>query len=221
MRAAFSYYIHRPSTATAFPNGRLRLSRLGFSRVEGRPAAQESIVPLAVIRGPAHLRPGPSRPRFIQVCVLGHGWASRPEPAAMAECSCSDPPPQAAEAPKAQPWPSGGCHSSRHATLAATFEASSKAWLGLLGGPGPGERAPVESGRPPPCRRIVGRARVAAEWPRGLAGGCLEGEGSWRPQSRDRGCSRAPRAHPARAEAVRGPGRRRPHSRARCALCRN
>lgn len=41
--------------------------------------------------GPAHLRPGPSRPRFIQVCVLGHGRASRPVPA-MAECSCSDPP---------------------------------------------------------------------------------------------------------------------------------
>lgn len=51
MRAAFSYYIHRPSTATAFPIGRVRLSRLGFSLVEGRPAAQGSIVPLAVIRG--------------------------------------------------------------------------------------------------------------------------------------------------------------------------
>ena len=139
MRAAFSYYIHRTSTATAFPNGRLRLSRLGFSRVEGRPAAQESIGPLAVIRGPAHLRPGPSRPRFIQVCVLGHGRASRPVPA-MAECSCSDLPLQAAEALKAQSWPSGGRHSSHHTTLAATFETSSKAWLGILHGLRPGEQ---------------------------------------------------------------------------------
>ena len=73
----------------------------------------------------------------------------------------------------------------------------------------------MESGRPPPCRRIFGSARVTAEWLRGLAGGCLEGEGSWCPQGRD------PRAHPARAGAVRGLGRRRPHSQALCALCQN
>jgi hypothetical protein len=82
-------------------------------------------------------------------------------------------------------------------------------------------RVLVESGRLLPCRRIVGRARVTAERPRGLAGGCLEGKGSWRLQGRERGCSWAPWAYPARAKAVRGPGRRRPHSRALCALCRN
>jgi hypothetical protein len=57
--------------------------------------------------GPAHLRTGPSRPGFIQVCVFGQGWASCPVPE-MVECSCSDLPPQASETPKAQPWPSGG-----------------------------------------------------------------------------------------------------------------
>ena len=57
----------------------------------------------------------------------------------MAECFCSDPPPQAAQALKAQLWPLG------------------------------------------------------------LAGGCLDGEGSWRPQGRDRGrACEGPRAKKAR-----------------------
>ena len=61
-------------------------------------------------------------------------------------------------------------------------------------------------GRLPPCSRIIGRSRATVEWLHGLAGDCLEGEGSWHPQGRDRGCSQAPRAH--QAEGVRGPGRR-------------
>jgi hypothetical protein len=65
------------------------LASLGW-REDRQP--KDRSVPLAVIQGPAHLRPGPSRPWFIQVCVLGHGRASCPM-RAMAECSCSDRPP--------------------------------------------------------------------------------------------------------------------------------
>lgn len=100
--------------------------------------AQRSIVPLDAIRGPltfvqAHRGLGSSR----SACSAT-GGPSRPI-AVRAECSCSDPPPQAADAPKAQPRPLDGRRSFRHATLTATFETSSKAWLGLLRGPDPGE----------------------------------------------------------------------------------
>lgn len=62
LRAAFSYYIHGPSTAAdrsspAFPTGRKRLSHPGFSRVEGRSEARPSIVPPATKWDSAHLRP--------------------------------------------------------------------------------------------------------------------------------------------------------------------
>lgn len=121
MRAAFSYYIHRPSRAAgksspAFPIGHRRLSRPGFSWMEGRPAAQQSIVPLAAIPGPL---------TFVQshrgLCSSRSECSFRVGPLpGMAEGSCADPPPPAAEAPKGRPWLSGGRYSSRHATLAAT-----------------------------------------------------------------------------------------------------
>lgn len=74
---------------------------------------------------------GPTIERSSRYAGLGSppSWAVvHPSPRApqggplpvMAECSCADPPPQAAEALKGQSWPSGGGHSFRHATLADT-----------------------------------------------------------------------------------------------------
>lgn len=181
MRAAFSYYIHRPSTAAgksspAFPIGHRRLSRPGFSWMEGRPAAQQSIVPLAAIRGPLTF--------FVQshrgLCSSSSERSFRVGPLpGMAECSCADPPPQAAEAPKGQPWLSGGRHSSRHAMLAATRRCPRRPSWGFsvarpwtVGGRwSSGGRAQ----RLPPSRRIAGKSpcRIAA-WP---SGGCRKGSG--------------------------------------------
>lgn len=54
---------------------------------------------------------------------------------------CADPPPQAAEAPKSQPWPSGGHHSSRHATPARRLQGGVlEGRLGASAWPGPGEQ---------------------------------------------------------------------------------
>lgn len=185
MRAAFSYYIHRPSPATAFPMGRVRLSRLGSSRVEGRPArpSDRSFLsprfgaPLTFVqahrgfcssRSACSATGGPSRPLL-----------ARPGPA-MAERSCSDPPPpQAAEAPKAQPRPSGGRRSFRHATLAATFEASSKAWLGLLRGPDPGERGERGAGG-----AVEAAAIRAHRWQGKSRRGMAAWPGRWLPRGR-------------------------------------
>lgn len=106
LRAAFSYYIHGPSTAAdrsspAFPTGRIPAS-LGW-KGDPRPGHRSFLPPLSgapltfvrTVEGSvcpglrAHSRGGPL-PAMTQ-CF----W-----------CSCADRPPQAAEAPKGQPWPS-------------------------------------------------------------------------------------------------------------------
>lgn len=225
MRAAFSYYIHRPSTAAgksspAFPIGHRRLSRPGFSWMEVRPAAQQSIVPLAAIRGPL---------TFVQsyrgLCSSSFERSFRVGPLpGMAECSCADPPPQAAEAPKGQPWLSGGRHSSRHAMLAATRRCPRRPSWGFsvarpwtVGGRwSSGGRAQTL----PPSRRIAGK-RVPAESRRGPAVAAAKVRASSVCRTGTEAAPGPPTGHPAQAEAVEGPGGRRPHYRARRALCRN
>lgn len=144
MRAAFSYYIHRPSTAAAVSLrqhfrlaacGRRVSASLGWKE-DPRPSNRSFFSPL--FRAPF---------TFVQahrgLCSSRSECSSMGGPLpAMAECSRADPPPQAAEAPKGQPWPSGGRHSFRHTTGDARRhpETSWKAWLGLLGGPVPGEQ---------------------------------------------------------------------------------
>lgn len=183
MRAAFSYYIHRPWTAAAgksspaFPIGRMRLSRLGFSWVKTRgPASDRSSRRFSRPRSPssrpieasvhpglsAHLWEVPSR-RWPS--VLAQTRRLRPQKprrarlgllvAAILPAIPRSPPPGdvlealAGASPWTRPWRAGGRWSR-------------------------GGRAQ----KPPLSRRIVGRVSVAAESPRGLVDGCREGSGS-------------------------------------------
>lgn len=171
MRAAFSYYIHRPSTAAAVrlrQHFRLAASvsaSLGW-KDDPRPSNRSFFSPL--FRAPltfvqAHRGLCSSR---SECSSMGGALP------AMAECSCADPPPQAAEAPKGQPWPSGGRHSFRHATLAATRSRPGRPGWGFSVGPSLESRPPVESWRPRAetaaiqAHRWQGKSRCKiAAWP--------------------------------------------------------
>lgn len=120
---------------------------------------------------------------------------------AMAEGSCADPPPQAAEAPKGQPWPSGGPILSampRPPTPGEVMEdlPGASLWArpwraGVRWGQGGRARGS------PPSRRFAGGGRVAVGSRLGRAG------------------ARAPRVRRTQTEAAPGPpgspgaGRRR------------
>lgn len=181
MRAAFSYYIHRPSRAAgksspAFPIGHRRLSRPGFSWMEGRPAAQQIDRSSRRYSGPL---------TFVQshrgLCSSRSECSFRVGPLpGMAECSCADPPPPAAEAPKGRPWLSGGRHSSRHATLAATRRCPRRpSWGFSVARPwrvGAGEvvAAAIQAHR---WQKSSCRITAPAKSRRGPACGCCEGSG--------------------------------------------
>lgn len=88
---------------------------------EGHSSPSSRTMETSVVPGLRALQPGCSLP-------------------AMARCSCTDPPPQAIEDLRGQPWPSFCHYSFCHATPANIGGMSSKAWLGLHHGPSPGEQ---------------------------------------------------------------------------------
>lgn len=177
MRAAFSYYIHRPSTAAAVrlrQHFRLAASvsaSLGWKE-DPRPSNRSFFSPL--FRAPL---------TFVQ--------AHRGLCSSRSECSSMGGAlPAMAETRRLRP------QKPRRASLGLQVAAILSA---MPRSPPPGDvleglagasrwARPWRAGRrwsrggraqrPPLSRRIVGRARVAAKSPRGPAGGCREGSGS-------------------------------------------
>lgn len=194
------------------------MSRPVFSRVEGGPRGP------TIDRSSRYAGLGSPRSRAVEASVHPSPRAQQGGPLPVkAECSCADPPPQAAEALKGQSWPSGGRHSFRHATLADSWRCPRRPRWGFSMGPALESRGTVDGDgaqRPPPSRPFVSGGRGAAGSRLGRIGGCCEGSGSWGPQDGDQGCSRAPRLTRRGPEAV-GARRKRPHTLARHALCRN
>lgn len=224
MRAAFSYYVQGLLRRRVNLRQRCRrphaMSRPGFSGWEEGPTIDRSSgryagAPLTFLQGRRGL------------CASRSGGARQPGGLlpAMAQCSCADPPPPAAEAPKGQARPSGGCHSSRRATPAGGWRSPRRSGWGFSKARSWRAGARWSRGgraqRSPPSRRFVGGGKGSCRVAVGRAGGCCQGSGSWGPRDGDRGCSRAPRAHPAQAGGRGGPGGRRPPSLARHALRRN
>lgn len=184
MRAAFSYYIQGllggGEIFASVSDWPLAMSRPVFSRVEGGPRGP------TIDRSSRYAGLGSPPSRAVEASVHPSPRAQQGGPLPeMAECSCADAPPQAAEALKGQPWPSGGRHSFRHATLAHTWRCPRRPGWGFSTGP-----APESGGRWMEEAVLRGR-RHRGPW--------LAGEGSLQ----DRGSAGSAAAGRARASGVR------------------
>lgn len=104
-------------------------------------------------------------------------------------------------------------------------ETSPKAWLGLLRGLDPGEQGAdgiveaARTGRRHPGATLAGKESLQNRRVARLVAAARAKVRSVRRTGTE--AHPGPPAHPAQAEAVGGPGGRRPHYLARCALCRN